>query len=132
MIYEVSPELMAPAQRAVNRAEAAKALREVQDLFADRNNWTMGTLARDAHAQPVGATAPEAVRWCLLGALQNACFGGGRPLSVYQEAHQAMQAVLRESPTQIIDLATWNDKCKGSMQPRTLAALAADRLNSEV
>src|SRR5258708_19101012 len=36
--------------------------------------WTRGTAARDATAQKVRSTAPQATRWCLVGAVDRALY----------------------------------------------------------
>ena len=43
-------------------------------LIAVQETWTRGTLARDAQGAPTSPFAPDAVRFCAIGALRNAAF----------------------------------------------------------
>lgn len=51
--------------------DASNTLSKVLDLFADPEHWCKGTLARSADGQPTLPRATDAVRFCLLGAIQH-------------------------------------------------------------
>jgi len=44
------------------------------ELISDDSKWTEGTDARDARRRPCRVEAPEAVRFCAVGALARAAF----------------------------------------------------------
>jgi hypothetical protein len=48
-------------------------LRAVDVLLSDETKWTSGTVARNAQGSPCTATDLEAVRWCILGAIERVC-----------------------------------------------------------
>ena len=85
--------------------------------------WTRGTAARDASGQKVRSTAPQAVAWCVVGALDRAVYELGA-LDVYAllgldveryDSAPCSLAIVRElrRPVQRVlgcrDLALWND-----------------------
>ena len=43
---------------------------EAAKLIEDKRRWTHGALARDARGSRVEASDPQAVRWCVAGALE--------------------------------------------------------------
>ena len=45
-------------------------LKEVRELFLDKNKWTRGVLAKDATGMGVMPKSPTACQWCLDGALE--------------------------------------------------------------
>ncbi len=44
------------------------------EIISDESRWTGGTLARDHHRRSCQVTAPEAVRFCAIGALERAAY----------------------------------------------------------
>ena len=52
--------------------ETATLLRNAKALIEDLANWTTRELARDANGNPCSPTAPEACKFCAIGALQRA------------------------------------------------------------
>ena len=44
------------------------------EIISDEGKWTEGALARDQHRHSCQAIAPEAVRFCAVGALERAAF----------------------------------------------------------
>ena len=42
------------------------------EIISNEGKWTEGALARDQHRRSCQATAPEAVRFCAVGALERA------------------------------------------------------------
>ena len=46
----------------------------VQELLSTPNRWTQGTLARASDGRKVSPEHPEAVAWCLVGAVLR-CYG---------------------------------------------------------
>ena len=44
-------------------------LEKTRELIQDPKCWTQGTFARDVNGEPVLASSPAAVSWCLMGAL---------------------------------------------------------------
>ena len=44
------------------------------EIISDEGKWTEGALARDHHRRSCQATAPEAVRFCAIGALERAAY----------------------------------------------------------
>ena len=44
------------------------------EIISDESRWTVAALARDQDGGPCQVTAPEAVRFCAVGALERAAF----------------------------------------------------------
>jgi len=100
--------------------------------------WTRGTAARDATGQKVPSTAPQATRWCVVGAVDRALYElytvdvyallgleadaydtAPCPLEVLRAVRRPLQHVLGRR-----DLAHWNDHvCPG---PATAEQLLRD------
>lgn len=58
----------------VTRSRVVEVIQRALVLIAVQETWTLGTLARDAQGASVSPFAPEAVRFCAIGALRNAAF----------------------------------------------------------
>ncbi len=58
----------------VTRSRLVEVMQRALALIAVQETWTRGTLARNAQGAPVSPFAPEAVRFCAIGALRNAAF----------------------------------------------------------
>jgi len=52
----------------------------IQELLTDETKWTQSAYARLASGEPCSSVHPEAVCWCLIGAV-NRCYGGPDILS---------------------------------------------------
>jgi hypothetical protein len=65
-----------------------------------RRGWTQGTHARDADGKPVRADSPEAVAWCLTGALHAAY---GTLPGVLESAWASVRDIING------DMVDWND-----------------------
>ena len=70
-------------------------------LIATPQTWTQGEFARDAHGEPVNWRSPQAVQFCLWGALNRAAYEmtGDRHRSVGLADHAA--AALRRGVTSL-------------------------------
>jgi hypothetical protein len=114
------------ANQVVDPAMHEKILLRAAELLA--MGWTRGTAARDATAQKVRSTAPQATRWCLVGAVDRALYELlnldvyallGLEVDAYDTApcpSELLRALRR--PLQHVlggpDLAHWNDHvCPG-------------------
>src|SRR3974390_467320 len=58
----------------VTRSRLVEVTQRALALIAVQETWTCGTLARDAQGAPISPFAPEAVRFCAIGALRTAAF----------------------------------------------------------
>src|SRR6266436_7592515 len=126
------------ANQVVDPAMHEKILLRAAELVA--MGWTRGTAARDATAQKVRSTAPQATRWCLVGAVDRALYEllnfdvydllglevdaydtARCPFEVLRALRRPLQRVLGRS-----DLAHWNDHaCPGPAAAEQLLREAA-------
>ncbi len=126
------------ANQVVDPAMHEKILLRAAELVA--MGWTRGTAARDATAQKVRSTAPQATRWCLVGAVDRALYELlnldvyallGLEVDAYDTApcpSELLRALRR--PLQHVlggpDLAHWNDHvCPGPAAAEQLLREAA-------
>ncbi len=126
------------ANQVVDPAMHEKILLRAAELVA--MGWTRGTAARDATAQKVRSTAPQATRWCLVGAVDRALYELlnldvyallGLEVDAYDTApcpSELLRALRR--PLQYVlggpDLAHWNDHvCPGPAAAEQLLREAA-------
>ena len=58
----------------VTRSRLVEVIQRALTLIAVQETWTRGVLARNAQGMPVSPFAPDAVRFCAIGALRNAAF----------------------------------------------------------
>ncbi len=58
----------------VTRSRLVEVIQRALALIAVQETWTRGVLARDARGIPVSPFAPDAERFCAIGALRNAAF----------------------------------------------------------
>jgi hypothetical protein len=58
----------------VTRSRLVDVIAGALEIMAAPETWTRGTLARDAQGASVSPFAPDAVRFCAIGALRNAAF----------------------------------------------------------
>lgn len=82
-----------------------------------RRGWTQRGYAFDAAGRSVSATSPDAIRWCLYGALH--AVGADRP--VFEAACDQIRAELGLTSRDSLDL--WNDR-PGRTQAEVVAAMA--------
>jgi hypothetical protein len=54
---------------------------KIRELFSDESKWTKYDFARDSKGRPVTSDAPQACRWCLLGAIIK-CYPGDEKFKV--------------------------------------------------
>lgn len=96
-----------------------KRYKTVAALLASPKRWTKRTLARDARSRPVGSLDPEAVRYCLLGALL-------RVYPSYQARRSATNRLHRLLRTRCLptDEAEFND-CAGRRHAEVLEVVRA-------
>ncbi len=71
---------------------------KLKDFFTDKSKWTQGAYARDKHDHMRLTSSPNAVKYCLMGAVMN----------FYQSRDQqrTIDAIAREVKDNIAD---WND-----------------------
>jgi hypothetical protein len=115
---ELSPEL---TRQVLHPAMHEKLLLRAAEVIAQ--GWTRGTAARDADGQKIRSTAPQATRWCVVGAVDRALYElltldvydllglevdaydtAPCPLEVLRALRRPLQRVLGRR-----DLAHWND-----------------------
>lgn len=72
---------------------------KVQELLSDRTKWTQNSFARDELDESAPLNSPDAVCWCLVGALIK-CYGGEQATKLQERisAHLKINSVL-----------VWND-----------------------
>ena len=63
-------------------------------LLADLDHWTKSSWALDKEGRDRSPTDPEAVCWCLAGALKKECPEGG--MRDYRGAHEALSRIIIE------------------------------------
>ena len=66
----------------------------VAELLSDESKWTRHFYARDSKGQCVNPEEPEAVSWCLVGALTK-CYGREPPFTSfkYQKVRNLIKAI---------------------------------------
>jgi hypothetical protein len=126
------------ANQVVDPAMHEKILLRAAELVA--MGWTRGTAARDATAQKVRSTAPQATRWCLVGAVDRALYELlnldvyallGLEVDAYDTAPCSLEVLraLRRPLQRVLgrrDLAHWNDHgCPGPAATEQLLREAA-------
>jgi hypothetical protein len=74
----------------------------LQELFTDESRWTKDAFARNAKGKARGPLEPDAVRWCLMGAL-DFCYG---PKSRQQAT---LRRKIETSPSYHTGIAQFND-----------------------
>jgi hypothetical protein len=137
---KLSPELM---RQVLHPATHQKLLLRAAELIA--LGWTRGTAARDADGQKVRSTAPQATRWCVVGAVDRALYELWT-LDVYDLLGLAVDAYdTAPCPLEILralrrpvhrglgrhDLAYWNDHtCPGPAAAEQLLQEAAAQIGS--
>ena len=94
-------------------SDVADILNAAADLLEPEGAWTKGALARDRRGHTVDYASPNAVRWCVGGAIL-AVSPGKRPLR-----GQALRAL--EGYLDVVLSTSWND-CQPTVEP-VLAAL---------
>ncbi len=95
LVYPDSkPELAQPAQ---------SKQRKIRDIFADPNRWCKRRFAQDAQGNPVLIQDPNAVCWCLAGALDLCYPVDNRPsfMNVVGRIYDKIGTV---------SISLWNDK----------------------
>jgi hypothetical protein len=135
---ELAPEL---TRQILHAAMHEKLLLRAAEVIAQ--GWTRGTAARDADGQKVRSTAPQATRWCVVGAVDRALYElltldvydllglevdaydtAPCPLEVLRALRRPLQRVLGRR-----DLAHWNDHvCPGQATAEQLLREAAAQI----
>lgn len=79
-------------------------LERARDTIADPDDWTSGAVARDDNGHRVAPWDPDAVCWCLVGALDKAatdlCLTSSR---AYTLASQAARDLYRGSSVAVVN-----------------------------
>ena len=120
MTIRLHPDLMPPTERSAARAEAAAALRSAADLLETPHAWTQGCMARDKRGNPIGQSDPDAVRWCLFGALD---LHTRQSTAVSILAERALASVVAP-----VSIASFNDGCRNAGEVASAARKAAAQL----
>jgi len=63
----------------------------MQKLFSDESKWTRFCMARDNTGEPVSSIDPQAVSWCLTGALHK-CYGESY---LYSKHHESIKEYIK-------------------------------------
>jgi hypothetical protein len=115
---------------AQRRADAARILRGVAELFSTPGTWTQGAWARDAKGDRLARALDEtAVCWCLLGAVKRVRGPGMSPAE--DQAQAALRRALRMSKGET--LAGWNDSPSRTVDDvRRLTIQAAEMLEARL
>ena len=124
MTVRLHPDLMRDPDRIAARSEAAAGLRRAAARLEQPHTWTQGALARDARAQPVGYADPNAVRWCLTGAIRKEMHDESIAAGVI--ANRAILAAIQSD-----DIAHYNDRATSVMQVVAVARIAARSLEED-
>src|SRR5260370_29835339 len=126
------------ANQVVGPAMHEKILLRAAEVVA--MGWTRGTAARGATGQKVRSTAPQATRWCLVGAVDRALYELlnldvyallGLEVDAYDTAPCSLEVLraLRRPLQHVLgrrDLAHWNDHgCPGPAAAEQLLREAA-------
>ena len=80
------------------------------ELISDESRWTGGAMARDARRRSCPVHAPEAVRFCAIGALARAAFELLGPPSNPDLVDQLEAMVLAANGLEQTNLACINDR----------------------
>lgn len=71
-------------------------LREVRELLSVEDRWTKGARARDEVGRPVRAEHPNAVAWCVEGAVAKVCNPFGiTPFSMMRLLDKTIRIIFR-------------------------------------
>lgn len=79
----------------------------VLELFADPKRWTKSSMGRDLHGQMCASGDPDAVCWCLAGAIFKVY---GTHSSKGDSAFCRVAAVLKQNGIGRTEILNWNDR----------------------
>lgn len=85
-----------------DRAEALRALKKIDELYADKSKWGQGYCALDSAGQPVSCMSVDAACFCLIGAARYATNDG--------YYYPVRRAIMHSLPDKFKnDIASFND-----------------------
>ncbi len=62
---------------------------KIKELLSDESKWTQYCMARDSHNSPVEWYGPNAVKWCLVGAIHK-CYAKARWIDIMEQIADKM------------------------------------------
>ncbi len=74
---------------------------KIKQLLSKKSRWCKRMFAQDQNGVAVSSGSPDAVSWCLLGAV-NKCYEHG-------EAHSALRKLIQALPKGFDSLSQFND-----------------------
>jgi hypothetical protein len=83
-----------------------ESLEKTKALLSSPDKWTKGAMAHDANRNSVGWGHPDAVCWCLSGALAHVCGGINERWS---KGLWALSNAIRPADAAGVSIAIWND-----------------------
>lgn len=89
----------------------------VRQLLSDPNRWCQRTMAANAKGRGTLFDQPEAVRWCLLGAICKVTYTDRLPLPNYKIVKKYLNDCVKKKrqtcseifPMELAGLEAWND-----------------------
>ena len=69
--------------------------------------WTQRDIARDVYGQSVGVSNPEAISWCIIGAMSIALVRDNNNYTTYRD--EVALVLLEKGYQPTLELSTWND-----------------------
>src|SRR6266508_1642683 len=89
---------------------------KINELLSDKSKWTQHAYARLPTGEPCASSHPDAVSWCLLGAV-NRCYPADRGLENRHEIERRLRAAIQCQTLGTADLGDehrpylhrWND-----------------------
>lgn len=93
----------------MDRSLKLEVLRRIESLLSSRDRWCQGTVSRDHNGDKCLYYSPEAVSWCLTGALLKVCsdLGIDESPGCMNEVSDCLRALLPGGPATL--LSSLND-----------------------
>ena len=73
------------------------ALEDIRELISEPTRWTHGAFARSAEGGDVGWDNPDAVKWCLVGAVKKTIYADRRKPPLNDEIVEGVLDTLHEA-----------------------------------
>ena len=101
--------------------ELLQLLKDAREILTPDGAWTTGTVARDILGTPKNANAPQAISWCMVGALDRAASCNKNTLcGTYEQAITALRMTIPANKRPHWGVSPWNDR-QGRTQAQVLA-----------
>jgi hypothetical protein len=89
---------------------------KVSDVLTDGSKWTKGRYGEDVNGENCGSRSPNAIRWCLAGALLKAC---GENVDIeFSSRYEALRSAVGniKNSKYYGTLSTFNDDTKTTFE----------------